>query len=299
MSTEPVLRSFAELGLEFPSDPLMEAAFAYAQKYCPPEVNNHVARSAYWALILAKRLPENSYTTSKAQASRAINIEDVVLICLIHDLGLANWIFESPDSPAGDASNNPLPGLLSLDKRFEVDCANTARDFVATEAQKGGLAQGWDEARLDRLWVAIALHATPSIARHAPAPEIALAHMAIEADFVGPNWSPTWMMDGPPPESGFGIITVQEYLAVEAVFPRGDFGREGVTRKLCSLCKRKPMTTFDTLTGVFGKDFGYDGKGSGREEYAKQWEMMQSGEFLLQALDRLATIEAKQPSKNN
>lgn len=287
MATEQVLRSIPEIGVDFPSGHLMEAAFTYAQKHCPEEVNNHVARTAYWALILTKKLPE--FSTSRAAAARPVNIEDVVLICLLHDLGLATWIFESSDGQ--DASSNPFPGLLSLDKRFEVDCANIARAFVETETHK----TEWDDARLDHLWTAIALHASPSFARHAPAPEIALAHLAIEADFFGPYWSPTCTQPPPPPSGGEEkpqheeepIITVEEYRAVTALFPRGDFARDGVQRKLCALCRRKPDTTYDNFVGLFGKEFGCDRQGAGKEEFTRQWEMRQSPMFLLQALDRL------------
>lgn len=317
--TEPVLRSLPEVGIDFPSNPLMNAAFEYAQKYCPEGVNNHVARCAYWALILAKKLPEYNSVSPAQTLSRPVDVEDVVLICLLHDLGLASWIFESDDRDDRDdrdattrASTNPLPGLLSLDKRFEVDCANIARAFVQAETQKTNTNKNealppllpWDEARLDRLWMAIALHSNPSIARHAPAPEVALAQMAIEADFLGPYWAPSPSGHGSPQPSGGPesvhvepIITVEEYRAVAALFPRGDFDRAGVTRKMCALCRRKPDTTYDNFVGLFGKEYGCEGGAAGREEYLRSWEARQSPEFLLQALDSLAALDSVSATK--
>lgn len=301
MSAERALRSIPEIGLEFPSDTLVSAAFAYAEKYCSEGVNNHVARCAYWAIILSKKLPKHSLTTSKAHNSRPVDIEEVVLTCLLHDLGMATWMLESSDPQ--DASSNPLPGLLSLDKRFEVDCANIARDFVQKETQgnkeeRTALASNWDDARLDRLWTAIALHASPSFARHVPAPEIALVHQAIEADFFGPYWSPTCTQ--PPPSPGQAppefkpVITVEEYRTVTKLFPRLDFDRDGVVKTLCTLCRRKPDTTYDNLVGLVGKEYLTDDaseQGIGKTEFRAQWKMRQSPAFLLTTLDKLAAID--------
>lgn len=277
----------------------MGAAFAYAQKYCPEEVNNHVARCGYWALILAKKLP--GYIYNNSVTTRPVNVNDVVLICLLHDLGLASWLFDS-DDPASAASN-PLPGLLTLDKRFEVDGANIARAFVQAEMKTTTDSEPWDDARLDRLWAAIALHTIPSVARHAPAPEITLAQMAVEADIAGLNWSPGFggpVAAAPPGVPAAAVptplITVDEFRAVTALFPRHDFDREGFKRNMCGMCRRKPETTYDDLIGLFGKVYGLGyGKGSDdgqHEEFVRAWEARQSPEFLLQALDQSTSLGA-------
>lgn len=304
-TNEQVLRSIPEIGLDFPSGRLVEAAFAYAQKYCPEEVNNHAARCAYWALLLAKKLPSSALATSPAAAARRpVHVEDVVLICLLHDLGLATWLVEEEEEGGHSQGPNPLPGLLSLDKRFEVDGANIARAFVAAETEahnddddKKEKGDNWDDARLNRLWTAIALHASPSFAWHAPAPEIVLAHFAITVDFFGPYWFPTCTQ--PPAEQEHeekrphrqgeagAYITVDEYRAVTARFPREAFGRGGMQAKLCALCRRKPETTYDNFAGLFGRAFGLDGRGGGRDAYARQWEGRQDPGFLVRPLARL------------
>lgn len=177
----------------------------------------------------------------------------------------------------GFGKPNALAGL-STDKRFEVDGANIARDFVIAHAASD---TPWEAARLDRLWTAIALHTTPSIALHA-APETALVNMAITADFAGVYWSP---------DDAQGPITLEEYRAVTNAFPRGGFNRQGVKDIMCGLCRRKPETTYDNFVGLFGRKYGYNGEGKGREEYTKLWEDNQVVERLLQGLDALDRLD--------
>lgn len=276
MTTQTLSRSFPEIGLEFPSGPLADEAFAFAQKHCQETFTNHVVRCAYWAVILAKKLP--------AFSSQDVDLEAVIVICLLHDMGLVATI-----------DNNSLPGL-TVDRRFEVDGANIARDFVRAYGARAAHAAGdddekkkkeseWDEARLERLWTAISLHTTPSIARHA-APEVALVQMAVEADFFGPFWTPSG--DATTQEAP---ITVPEYRAVTSLYPRAEFTRQGVKETMCGLCQRKPSTTYDNFTSLFGRDFGYDGKGTGKEEYSEKWEAHQAAGFLLQGLDALDSLE--------
>jgi hypothetical protein len=62
--------------------------------------------------------------------------------------------------------------LLSTDKRFEVDGANIARKFISAEHE---YEEKIDEAKVQRIWDVIAVHATGSIARPA-APDVALTH---------------------------------------------------------------------------------------------------------------------------
>lgn len=256
MSQPKILSDIPELQLEFPSSKIIKYALAFAQEHLREGVFNHVARTAYWALILAAKLPP--YNT------HSIDTEALVLICILHDMGLAS---------------SQLKGL-TVDKRFEVDGANIARDFVRPHLD----SEAWDEARVERLWMAIALHTTPSIARHA-APEIALAHMAVEADFAGPYWTPV------PGDTTKQPITVNEYRAVMRLFPRADWDREGTKRVLCGLCEKKPDTTYDNFVGPFGVKYGFDGKEHGRAEYTRQWEENQAVERLLSGLDALDALD--------
>jgi len=56
--------------------------------------------------------------------------------------------------------NSPTNELVSKDKRFEVDGAEAAREFLRKEAPS------WDKHRLQLVWDAIALHTTGSIVYH-------------------------------------------------------------------------------------------------------------------------------------
>ncbi|RSH83280.1 uncharacterized protein EHS24_006955 [Apiotrichum porosum] len=194
-----------------PSTPLTNAALAYSRKLTSPSTVNHCLRSVAFALILARKLPPYA----------SADPETLTLAVLMHDLG---W--------AQDASKS----LLSTDKRFEVDGANLARDFIGN-AEIANHASGWDEHRLQLVWDAIALHTTPSIAAHKQ-PVVALVSLGVLADFTGPN-HPT------------GTISVDEYKEVVATFPRLDF-REELPKILCGLCVDKPQTTYDNFVGDFG-----------------------------------------------
>ncbi|KAJ9614066.1 hypothetical protein H2200_002202 [Cladophialophora chaetospira] len=164
-----------------------------------------------------------------------IDLELVVYSCIMHDLGLGT-----------------TKAFLSPDKRFEVDSANLVRQFLR-EHDKAK----WDKHRLQLSWDAIALHTTRSIAHYKEA-EVALVQFGISADFAGPNF---------PPE---GIISIAEYEEIATTFPRLGF-KDQLTDIMCGLCRDKPHTTFDNIAGEYGRNFGIDGKGTGREEYTKQW----------------------------
>jgi hypothetical protein len=39
---------------------------------------------------------------------------------------------------------------------------------------------------------------------------------------------------------------------------------------MCGLCALKPGTTYDNFVGKYGAEYGLDGKGTGKEEFAQQ-----------------------------
>lgn len=47
----------SKLGLTLPDSPLVNEALDFAKKHCDESIYNHVVRCAYWALIIAKRVP--------------------------------------------------------------------------------------------------------------------------------------------------------------------------------------------------------------------------------------------------
>lgn len=116
-------------GISLPHSPITIAAFAYTKQHTTATVYNHCVRSAYFSLILAKKLAP--------LAAKKPDLETVVLACVLHDMG---W--------------SSTKELLSTYKRFEVDGADIARDFVVGYEGEG--KEKWDEERVQRLWDAIA-----------------------------------------------------------------------------------------------------------------------------------------------
>ena len=68
------------------------------------------------------------------------------------------------------------PKYCSCDKRFEVDGANAARDFLKSH--------GIDKNDIKMVWTAIALHTTPNIPEFMD-PVIALVTAGVEMDVLG------------------------------------------------------------------------------------------------------------------
>ena len=114
------------------------------------------------------------------------------------------------------------PKYRSQQHRFEIDSANTARDFLR--------ANGIDEAAAGIVWDAISLHTTPEIPWH-KRPEIALVTGGVEADVLG---------------DGLGEIQASDRDAVLAAYPRSDFKR-GIVQAFSDGFAHKPLTTFGTM----------------------------------------------------
>lgn len=106
--------------------------------------------------------------------------------------------------------------------RFEVDGANTAREFLA--------ARGVDKAAADKVWLGIALHTTPGVPEFLD-PEVALLQAGVEVDVVG---------------VGRESLAPDALAAVTAAHPRPDFK----TRILAAFndgMKHRPLTTAGTM----------------------------------------------------
>lgn len=219
MATTTLPASIA--GVDIPQTDLISKCLAYVSEHNVPAMANHSIRSAIWSLIIRSKVPH----------LQEVEPESIVVSTILHDIGF------SLDTK-----------IRSPDKRFEVDGANAARSFIASEAKssEGGL---WDDLRLQALWDSIALHSTPSIAFHGQ-PIVHLTCWGVTADFMGP------FVAG-------HVITVDEYKEVIKAYPRLGF-YEVLEEAACGLCKTKPETTYHNFTGDFGR---------GRVEgYEEQWE---------------------------
>jgi len=151
----------------------------------------HSTRVYYWAALAAKRkgLP--------------IDPELLYVAAMFHDYGLTAGFGESH-------------------LRFEVDGANTAREFLRRH--------GRSEAEAQRVWLSIALHTTNGISRHLDPIAQVLAEGA-NMDLVG---------------AGFGDFTSAQRRSVEAAHPRPASFAEDFLRDVYESLKHRPETTQGT-----------------------------------------------------
>jgi HD domain len=111
----------------------------------------------------------------------------------------------------------------SAKERFEVDSANAARDFLRQHRI--------DEAAIEIVWDAIALHTTPGIPQHKK-PEVALVTAGVEMDVLGLDYA--------------NFPEAQREAVVKA-HPRGDHFKEQIIHAFNDGFRHKPETTFGTV----------------------------------------------------
>lgn len=160
---------------------------------------HHSSRVYYWGAL------------SGQQRGLKVDSELLYVGCMFHDMGLTH-------------------DHCSCDKRFEVDGANAARDFL----QRHGIEQ----ADIDKVWTAIALHTTPGIPEFM-APEIALVTAGVEMDVLG---------------IGFENYSQQDITAVTALHPRPAAFKEEIIQAFYDGIKHKPQTTFGNVKADVIKD---------------------------------------------
>ncbi|KAL6899912.1 hypothetical protein GGI43DRAFT_427609 [Trichoderma evansii] len=135
------------------------------------------------------------------------------------------------------------------DKRFEVDGAEAACDWIKEEQQSGRI-EHWDDHRLRLVWDAIALHTTPTIALYKEQ-IIKICSLGIAADFRGPDLDTN------------GTISEEVFDAVNKRFPRLDLAN-GIREIFCGFCQTKPRLSWKPHMMKFGKRYvkGYKAEGS-------------------------------------
>jgi hypothetical protein len=157
-----------------------------------PLLFNHSSRVFYWAALAGKK------------RGLKFNPELLYCGCMFHDMGLTNQ-------------------HSSACERFEVDSANAARDFLKGHAI--------DQADIDTVWTAIALHTTPGIPQHMH-PVVALVTAGVEMDVLGMNYS------------GYSNA---EREAVVAAHPRPGPFKEEIIQAFYDGNKHKPDTVFGNV----------------------------------------------------
>ncbi len=153
---------------------------------------HHSSRVYYWAALAGQ------------QRSLSVDQELLYIGCMFHDMGLTHE-------------------HCSCDKRFEVDGADTARNFMR---QYGVSAQD-----IDKVWTAIALHTTPGIPQFMD-PVIALVTAGVEMDVLGINYA------------AYDDKVREEVVAVH---PRTPDFKEDIIQAFYDGIKNKPETTFGNV----------------------------------------------------
>jgi hypothetical protein len=111
----------------------------------------------------------------------------------------------------------------TVNERFEVDSANTARDFLRSH----GVAQ----QDVDTVWTAIALHTTPGIPQHMH-PVVTLVTAGVEMDVLGLAYNE--------------YSSASRDLIVQA-HPRGSSFKEEIIQAFYDGNKHRPDTTFGNV----------------------------------------------------
>jgi HD domain len=179
-------------GVTIPDSQLSRAITDFVRDTESPLLFHHSSRVYYFGALAGKH--------------RGLKFDPELLYCgcMFHDMGLT-------------------PKHSSTNERFEVDGANSARDFLKT--------YGISQQDIDVVWTAIALHTTPGIPQHMH-PVIALVTAGVEMDVLG--------------------LTYAEYSDVEreavvAAHPRGSHFKEEIIQAFYDGIKHKPDTTFGNV----------------------------------------------------
>lgn len=157
-----------------------------------PLLFHHSSRVYYWAALAGKQ--------------RGLDYDPELLYAgaMFHDMGLTI------------AHSSP-------DKRFEVDGANVAADFLRS--------RGIGEREVEKVWTAIALHTTPGIPEFM-APEIALVTAGVEMDVLGIRYE---------------TFADADREAVVHAHPRTPHFKEDILAAFYDGIRHKPDTTFGNV----------------------------------------------------
>jgi hypothetical protein len=186
----PMHTSLAGIGL--PDSKLAREITQLVRDTETPLLFHHSSRVYYWGALAGKR--------------RGLSFDPELLYAgaMFHDMGLTHR-------------------HSSMDKRFEVDGANAARDFLRSY----GIAQ----QDIDTVWTAIALHTTPGIPRHMH-PVVALVTAGVEMDVLGLSYSE---------------YSDTEREAVVNAHPRSAHFKEDIIQTFYDGIKHRPETTFGNV----------------------------------------------------
>ena len=153
---------------------------------------NHSTRVYYFGSLAGKR--------------RRLQFDPELLYvgAMFHDMGLTRQYSSKAD-------------------RFEVDGANSARDFLRSHKIS--------QQEIDTVWTAIALHTTPGIPQYMH-PVVALLTAGVEMDVLGIRYSD---------------FAEADRKAVAQAYPRTERFKEDIIQSFYDGIKHKPETTFGNV----------------------------------------------------
>ncbi|EOX7388877.1 HD domain-containing protein [Enterobacter kobei] len=191
--------SFNITGIRIPDTKMAREATQFIRDTESDLLFNHSSRVYYWGALAGQQ--------------RGITVDQELLYigCMFHDIGLTHE-------------------HCSCDKRFEVDGANAAREFLQ--------GYGINAADIDKVWTAIALHTTPGIPEFM-APEIALVTAGVEMDVLG---------------IGYENFREEDIQAVTEQHPRPAAFKEEIIQAFYDGIKHRKQTTFGNVKADVIKD---------------------------------------------
>lgn len=186
------MMTFTVQGIRIPDSQLARQTTEFIRDCESDLLFHHSSRVYYWGALAGIR--------------RGLTVDQELLYvgCMFHDIGLTHE-------------------HCSCDKRFEVDGANAARDFLQ--------GHGIETADIDKVWAAIALHTTPGIPEFM-APEIALLTAGVEMDVLGIDYE---------------NVSDASREAVVREHPRSAAFKEDIIEAFYQGIKHKPQTTFGNV----------------------------------------------------
>jgi len=187
-------------GVSVVDTPLVQAAEQYMRDHSSDGMYRHVMRTWLFGTLML---------SNNATLAALVDPQVQAVSLLLHDLGAD----QSPGSPN-----------ISPDRRFEVDGAIAARNFIHNHRD----GRRWDKHRVQLVWDAIALHTESKLALYKE-PDVATVSTGVFMDFSGPS----------------NGVTAAQYAAVVEKFPNSDL-RDNVRELFTWLCSTKPISTYGT-----------------------------------------------------
>jgi HD superfamily phosphodiesterase len=179
-------------GVTIPDSKLAQEVTELIRDTEPALLFNHSSRVYYFAALAAKR------------KDLTFDPELLYVSAMFHDMGLT-------------------PQHSSAHDRFEVDGANSARDFLRWH--------NIPQQDIDTAWTAIALHTTPGIPQYMH-PVVALLANGVEMDVLGIAYSE---------------FSNADREAIVQAYPRTEHFKEDIIQAFYNGMKHRPETTFGTV----------------------------------------------------